>query len=111
MELRMIVTFLERVQPGWLQGFGLRWAPNTWFPVLPGYAELFPGSGKKVPGSLATGIRPQPVASATISYDSEGRKRAKSTQFPVIRGSTGIFGRLMNRPSGRASSTVTRLLA
>ncbi len=29
--------------------------------LLPGYTEYFPGSGAKIPGHAATGIRSQPI--------------------------------------------------
>jgi hypothetical protein len=29
--------------------------------LIPGYAEYFPGSGAKIPGYAATGIRPQAI--------------------------------------------------
>jgi hypothetical protein len=44
------VRCLSRTRPTWLVGgFRLRRAPITWFPVIPGYAELIPGSPENFP--------------------------------------------------------------
>jgi hypothetical protein len=56
---------------------------DLWFPVIPGYAELIPGSPQKRPGSLATGISFQPVDSAHVFFARIEAFEIESKKFPV----------------------------
>jgi hypothetical protein len=38
------------------------------FPCIPGFAEFFPGSGKKIPGSALTGI-PSKVIDSKLGFN------------------------------------------
>jgi hypothetical protein len=60
--------------------------------IIPGYAEYFPGSGQKIPGYVATGIRPQPIdISVPIFTAAERPNRQVSRLFSRF---TGIGTRI-----------------
>src|SRR5271169_2678858 len=53
----------------------------VYFPVSP---NNFPVRAQKIPGYVATGIRPQPIDKSPLFSRSNSRIKAESTRFPVI---------------------------